>query len=168
MGQNLPRWCASRSAFLTEWSPSGTGTRLASASLETSTVCGSGSPSTLYCAGTTRGSLSASRRSTTTFLKTSSIFWSRVWISWGLPPRGNDMGAPRLLIIDDDEAVRLQLKYALRTEFSLRFAEDPQEALERAEDFGPSVALLHLGLPPDAGRPTEGLQALEQLLEAHR
>jgi two-component system, NtrC family, response regulator len=77
------------------------------------------------------------------------------------------MGAPRLLIIDDDETVRLQLKYALRSEFSLRFAETRKEALEQAEDFGPSVVLLDLGLPPDASGATEGLQTLEQLLEAH-
>jgi len=39
------------------------------------------------------------------------------------------MNKPKLLIVDDDEAIRTQLKYALRDDFTLLFAEDRGGAL---------------------------------------
>ena len=39
---------------------------------------------------------------------------------------------PRLLIVEDDEAVRLQLKYALQRDFALTFAEDRAQAMAAA------------------------------------
>ena len=75
---------------------------------------------------------------------------------------------PRLLIVDDDEAIRIQLKYALQNDFTLRLAEHRKEALEQAAGFDPNVVLLDLGLPPDRDGASEGLKTLEQLLQAHR
>jgi two-component system, NtrC family, response regulator len=78
------------------------------------------------------------------------------------------MNTPKLMIVDDDEGIRIQLKYALQSEFTLRFASDRKEAVEQAAEWQPALVLLDLGLPPDAAGATEGLQALQQLLESHR
>jgi two-component system NtrC family response regulator len=70
---------------------------------------------------------------------------------------------PRLLVVEDDDAVRVQLKYALQDHFQLDFAADRAEALARAAVAAPDVVLLDLGLPPDPDTPGEGLKALEEL-----
>jgi len=74
------------------------------------------------------------------------------------------MALPKLLVIEDDEAIRLQLKYALRDEFALTFAEDRARALAATHTAVPEVVLLDLGLPPSPDTATEGLAALEELL----
>jgi two-component system NtrC family response regulator len=76
------------------------------------------------------------------------------------------MDRPRLLITDDDEGIRLQLKYALQPHFDVRFAASRREALDQATAFEPSVLLLDLGLPPDTDGASEGLKTLESLLHA--
>jgi two-component system NtrC family response regulator len=76
------------------------------------------------------------------------------------------MALPKLLIVDDDEAIRLQLKYALREEFQLAFAEDRLEALKALETMTPEVVLLDLGLPPCPDTTSEGLKTLDELLKA--
>ncbi len=76
------------------------------------------------------------------------------------------MALPKLLIIDDDEAIRLQLKYALREEFQLAFAEDRLEAMKALATLTPEVVLLDLGLPPFPDTASEGLKALDELLKA--
>lgn len=73
---------------------------------------------------------------------------------------------PKLLVIEDDEAVRVQLKYALQQEFALAFAEDRPQALARAKEVKPQVVLLDLGLPPAPDTVEEGFRALEELLLA--
>ena len=55
---------------------------------------------------------------------------------------------PSLLIVDDDEAIRTQLKYALRDDYTLGFAEDRAQALALFADMHPAVVSLDLGLPP--------------------
>src|SRR5262245_20903334 len=74
------------------------------------------------------------------------------------------MALPRLLVVEDDEAIRLQLKYALREDFTLSFAEDRTQALAAARVSSPDVVLLDLGLPPSPDTTIEGLKALEELL----
>ncbi|MFQ5791831.1 MAG: PEP-CTERM-box response regulator transcription factor [Acidobacteriota bacterium] len=76
------------------------------------------------------------------------------------------MTLPKLLVVEDDEAVRLQLKHALQGEFTLSFAEDRLQARAAMESAAPEVVLLDLGLPPSADTPVEGLKALEELLGA--
>jgi two-component system, NtrC family, response regulator len=74
------------------------------------------------------------------------------------------MALPKLLIVDDDEAIRLQLKYALQSAFRLSFAEDRAQALEACQATSPEVVLLDLGLPPALDSAAEGLKTLEEIL----
>jgi two-component system, NtrC family, response regulator len=71
---------------------------------------------------------------------------------------------PRLLIVDDDEAIRTQLKYALRDDYVLAFAEDRVEAISMLQEFHPAVVSLDLGLPPSPETADEGLKALDEIL----
>jgi two-component system NtrC family response regulator len=71
---------------------------------------------------------------------------------------------PKLLIVDDDEEIRTQMKWALMQEYEVFVAEDRPSALETFREHRPPVALLDLGLPPHPGTPEEGLAALSELL----
>ena len=71
---------------------------------------------------------------------------------------------PKLLIVDDDEDIRSQLKWALTQSYEVCLAEDRGSALETFRHEKPPVALLDLGLPPNPGGPEEGLQTLSELL----
>ena len=74
------------------------------------------------------------------------------------------MNKPKLLIVDDDEGIRTQLKYALRDEYALAFAEDRTQALAVFQDIEPELVSLDLGLPPNADGAEEGLKALDEIL----
>src|SRR4026208_1906087 len=72
---------------------------------------------------------------------------------------------PKVLIVDDDEAIRTQMKWALNQDYDVHFAEDRREALEAFKANSPVVTLLDLGLPPHPNQCDEGLAALSELLE---
>jgi two-component system NtrC family response regulator len=72
---------------------------------------------------------------------------------------------PKVLIVDDDEAIRTQMKWALSQDYEVHFAEDRKEALEVFKANSPAVTLLDLGLPPHPNQCDEGLAALSELLE---
>jgi DNA-binding NtrC family response regulator len=71
---------------------------------------------------------------------------------------------PKLLIVDDDEEIRIQLKSALAKEFEIFLAADRPRALAIFNEQKPLVVLLDLGLPPHPGNPEEGLAALSDML----
>ncbi|MCI0620763.1 MAG: PEP-CTERM-box response regulator transcription factor [Acidobacteria bacterium] len=71
---------------------------------------------------------------------------------------------PTLLIIDDDEDIRSQMRWALTGDYDVILAENRQDALEIFRARQPSVVLLDLGLPPDPAKPTEGFLVLGELL----
>jgi two-component system NtrC family response regulator len=71
---------------------------------------------------------------------------------------------PRLLIVDDDEGIRTQLRYALRDDYVLAFAEDRPQALAQLREAPAAVVSLDLGLPPSPNSADEGLKALEEIL----
>src|SRR5262245_23885518 len=75
------------------------------------------------------------------------------------------MDKPKLLVVDDDEAIRTQLKYALRDEFTLFFAEDRQTALAAVDAHRPELVSLDLGLPPAPEGAQEGLKALDEIVK---
>ena len=70
----------------------------------------------------------------------------------------------KMLIVDDDEAIRTQMKWALSQDYEVHFAEDRKGALEAFEANSPAVTLLDLGLPPRPNDPDEGLAALSEIL----
>jgi two-component system NtrC family response regulator len=71
---------------------------------------------------------------------------------------------PRLLIVDDDEAIRTQMKWALAKDYEVLQAEDSIRALEIFKSGRPAVTMLDLGLPPLPNAPDEGLRALSAML----
>jgi two-component system NtrC family response regulator len=71
---------------------------------------------------------------------------------------------PRLLIVDDDEDIRVQMKWALGNDYDVRVAEDRASALSVFGEHRPPVVLLDLGLPPHPGSPDEGLGILAELV----
>ena len=75
---------------------------------------------------------------------------------------------PKLLIVDDDEEIRTQMKWALAKDYEVSLAEDRPTALENFRAAHPPVVLLDLGLPPHPGNPEEGLAALSDLLAQDR
>ena len=75
---------------------------------------------------------------------------------------------PKLLIVDDDEEIRTQMKWALAGDYDIVLAEDRTSAVETFQTVRPMVALLDLGLPPRPGDPDEGLATLSDLLTMER
>ncbi len=71
---------------------------------------------------------------------------------------------PKLLIVDDDEEIRTQMKWALAKEYDILLAGDRATATEQFRAARPPVVLLDLGLPPNPGTPEEGLATLSDLL----
>jgi two-component system NtrC family response regulator len=74
------------------------------------------------------------------------------------------MTKSRLLIVDDDEDIRTQMKWALTQDYDVFQAGDRPEALAAYAADHPTVTLLDLGLPPRPNEPGEGLLALSELL----
>jgi len=71
---------------------------------------------------------------------------------------------PPLLIVDDDEEIRTQMKWALAADYHILMAGDRPTALDQFKSVRPPVVLLDLGLPPYPGSPDEGLAALSDIL----
>jgi two-component system NtrC family response regulator len=71
---------------------------------------------------------------------------------------------PRVLIVDDDETIRTQTKWALSQDYDLCLAEDRRGAIEAFEANSPAVTLLDLGLPPRPNECDEGMTALSDIL----
>jgi two-component system, NtrC family, response regulator len=74
------------------------------------------------------------------------------------------MSKPTLLIVEDDEDIRAQMKWALCADYDVVTAEDRPGALAALAARRPVVTLLDLGLPPRPNDPDEGLAALSSLL----
>jgi CheY-like chemotaxis protein len=58
------------------------------------------------------------------------------------------MSQPKLLIVEDDDAIRLQLRYALRDKYDLSFADSRAKALGVVAEFQPDIVSLDLGYRP--------------------
>src|SRR3990172_7413195 len=78
------------------------------------------------------------------------------------------MEKPKLLIVDDDEGIRNQMKWALSDAYDISLAEDREGALAVARAEKPSLILLDLGLPPDPRGAGEGLKAPGKIGELDR
>jgi two-component system, NtrC family, response regulator len=71
---------------------------------------------------------------------------------------------PKVLIVDDDEQIRVQMKWALAQQYEILVAEDRPGAINIFKIEQPAVTLLDLGLPPRPNDSEEGLAALSELL----
>ncbi len=71
---------------------------------------------------------------------------------------------PKLLIVDDDEEIRTQMKWALAKDYDVALAENRATAVEMFRAAQPMVVLLDLGLPPHPNTAEEGLATLSELL----
>ena len=73
---------------------------------------------------------------------------------------------PRVLIVDNDEAITQQLFWTLSDDYDVITANDLQSAVRRATVYEPAVSILYLHLPPEVDSPEVGLGILEYL-KAH-
>jgi two-component system NtrC family response regulator len=73
---------------------------------------------------------------------------------------------PRLLIVDDDEEIRTQMRWALGVGYDIALAEDRASALKEFRASPPGATLLDLGLPPSPNDASEGLAVLGEILAA--
>ena len=74
-----------------------------------------------------------------------------------------DQKLPVLLIVEDDEGLQRQLKWAYEG-YEVVLAGDRATAIEAVRLHEPAVVTLDLGLPPDPDGTTEGFETLSQIL----
>ena len=77
------------------------------------------------------------------------------------------MKKPKLLVIDDDENIRSQMKWALIEDYDVFVAEGAQQATKIMDRQSPALVTLDLGLPPDPDGIHEGLRLMEKILVDH-
>lgn len=70
---------------------------------------------------------------------------------------------PKLLIVEDDEGLQAQLKWAYE-DFDVVIASDRESALAALRAEAPPVVTLDLGLPPDPDGTTEGFAVLNAIM----
>ncbi len=75
------------------------------------------------------------------------------------------MDKPKLLIVEDEEEIRMQMKWALTHDYEVYVAEERQRALEVFKAEHPAVITLDLGLPPHPREVEEGFHALGDILQ---
>jgi two-component system NtrC family response regulator len=73
------------------------------------------------------------------------------------------MMKPQLLIVDDDEEIRTQMKWALAKDYEILTADNRASAIEIFRSSRLATVLLDLGLPPRPTLPDEGLATLAEL-----
>ncbi|MBF0558501.1 MAG: PEP-CTERM-box response regulator transcription factor [Nitrospirae bacterium] len=70
-----------------------------------------------------------------------------------------------LLIVDDSEDIRKQLKWGLAKQWEVFLARDASEAFPLFEEHRPKVVILDLGLPPHEESTEEGFRCLDFFLK---
>src|SRR6266699_5636417 len=76
------------------------------------------------------------------------------------------MEKPTILIVEDDDEVRSQMRWALAQQYDVLLAEDRPSALQILKQHRPAVVTLDLGLPPSPGDTREGFLTLADLLQS--
>jgi two-component system NtrC family response regulator len=71
---------------------------------------------------------------------------------------------PKLLVVEDDESIRSQMKWALAQDYEVLTAEDRGGAMDVIKGERPSVVTLDLGLPPRPAEVEEGFATLNEIL----
>ena len=75
------------------------------------------------------------------------------------------MRKQKLLIVDDDEDLRTQMKWAFIEDYDVYLAEDKQSAVAMIHKEQPAVVTLDLGLPPNPAGVEEGFSVLDYILD---
>ncbi len=75
------------------------------------------------------------------------------------------MEKPKILVVEDDEAIRTQMKWALTHDYDVYLAHDSSSAMEAMKTRLPQLITLDLGLPPNPEDTTEGLKTLSAILQ---
>ena len=75
----------------------------------------------------------------------------------------DDKSANVLLVVEDDEGLQRQLKWAYEG-YQVHCASDRSSAVEMLRAHEPAVVTLDLGLPPDPDGTSEGFATLEEIL----
>ncbi len=75
------------------------------------------------------------------------------------------MEKTQILIIEDDDGIRTQMKWALNEEYDILLAENAKEAINIMSQFSPPLVTLDLGLPPDPEGTDEGFRLLQEILK---
>ena len=70
----------------------------------------------------------------------------------------------KILVIEDNNDIQAQMKWALSKEFSVLQASNRKSALRLFEKNIPKVVTLDLGLPPDEDGTEEGFLCLKEIL----
>lgn len=70
-----------------------------------------------------------------------------------------------LLLVDDDETIRDQMRWALAADYEVLEAADRPTALAQVRKMMPRLVLLDLGLPPDVDGASEGMAILRATLQ---
>ena len=73
---------------------------------------------------------------------------------------------PRLLLLDDDETMRGQMRWAFCRDYEVIEAGTRAEALNAGPEEVP-VGIIDLGLPPAPFEPVEGMRAIREILSAN-
>jgi two-component system, NtrC family, response regulator len=71
---------------------------------------------------------------------------------------------PKLLIVDDDEGLCTQLKWAFAQDYEVFLAGDRRSAIEVFSRERPPIVTLDLGLPPRPNSVDEGFSTLSDIL----
>jgi len=72
---------------------------------------------------------------------------------------------PKLLIVDDDEEIRTQMRWSLGTDYEIFQAGNCEGAIQQFKQNTPPVVLLDLGLPPRPNLVDEGMNALAEIVQ---
>ena len=72
----------------------------------------------------------------------------------------------KLLVVEDDEEISRQLKWALAEEYEIHLAQDGPSALQILKSERPAVVSLDLGLPPRPHDSGVGMQLLGKILQS--
>ncbi len=70
-----------------------------------------------------------------------------------------------LLIIEDDESISSQMKWAFHRDYGVYLSKNRQSGVAMVKAEAPEVVILDLGLPPKPLDVSEGFRALEDILE---
>lgn len=77
----------------------------------------------------------------------------------------NMSNKPKLLIVDDDEEIRTQMRWSLGTDYEIFQAGNREGAIQQFKENLPPVVLLDLGLPPRPNLVEEGMNTLAEIIQ---